>query len=59
MLPLTALLGCQLIWAELLVTAAATRPWGGGGGVCVVTTFRSAEGALRYPSESRVRTLNV
>ena len=59
MLPLTAVLGCQLIWAELLVTAAATRPWGGAGGVWVVTTVSSAEGALRYPSESRVRTLKV
>ena len=47
MLPLTAVLACQLIWAELLVTLEATTPWGVCGGVCVVTTSSSGLGALR------------
>ena len=47
MLPLTAVLGDHVSVADWLVTCSALRPVGAGGGVCVVSTFRLGDGALR------------
>ncbi len=47
MFPLTAVLGDHVSTTEELVSWLAASSVGAGGGVCVVTTLRAGEGALR------------